>query len=362
MIIFVKNYQYLLLTLGLLLVSFSCMEPRPGTIYMTGTPEEQEEVLDLYSRLSTHDGSWEGRYIIINRITEILHQNHEPEKLNLFLSNYVESNQDDPFNAFYLYLIAQNYFELGAYPFAEHYFNRIHANYKDVYARGFSIHYLCLTNLIQLTDDPEKRIVYMKELLSRFPTQIDQGKIYYQLGNGYEEIGQWDLAFQAYNRFMAFPETEIPEVADAYGEIREKIEFYKHKDMYWVVEDLDQLVRLIKTQLYRGNVTGLKRYMSEIGFFTNSWDHDENIPAPDIMKKHLGVFMETAVYYSRELDVDSNDKEAFLRTWNWSHRIRRWYLYFEKIDFPAVPEIHGKWQWKGIYLGEKAYSGDMRTD
>ncbi|MDR1596788.1 MAG: tetratricopeptide repeat protein, partial [Treponema sp.] len=45
--------------------------------------------------------------------------------------------------------------------------------------------------------------------------------------------------------------------------------------------------------------------------------------------------------------------EAYLRTWGWSQYISTWYLYFRKINFPSDPEIHGRWEWAGIYYGEK---------
>jgi len=42
-----------------------------------------------------------------------------------------------------------------------------------------------------------------------------------------------------------------------------------------------------------------------------------------------------------------------LRTWGWHQYLSTWYLYFRKIYFPADPEIHGRWEWAGIYYGEK---------
>ncbi|MCI6442425.1 MAG: tetratricopeptide repeat protein, partial [Spirochaetia bacterium] len=45
--------------------------------------------------------------------------------------------------------------------------------------------------------------------------------------------------------------------------------------------------------------------------------------------------------------------EAYLRTTGWSNYVNVWYLYFRKVNFPADPEIHGRWEWAGIYYGEK---------
>ena len=58
------------------------------------------------------------------------------------------------------------------------------------------------------------------------------------------------------------------------------------------------------------------------------------------------------IRYSSELDGASNPNEAYLRTWGWSTYVSVWYLYFRKVDFPIDPEIHGRWEWAGIYFGE----------
>jgi hypothetical protein len=59
------------------------------------------------------------------------------------------------------------------------------------------------------------------------------------------------------------------------------------------------------------------------------------------------------IYFEDKLDKDSNSREAYLKTWGWTQHITTWYLYFRKIYFPADPEIHGRWEWAGIYYGQK---------
>jgi len=68
----------------------------------------------------------------------------------------------------------------------------------------------------------------------------------------------------------------------------------------------------------------------------------------------FGAFMSGGrLYYENILDGASNSHEAYLKTWGWTERIATWYLYFRKVDFPADPEVHGRWEWAGIYYGEK---------
>ena len=54
------------------------------------------------------------------------------------------------------------------------------------------------------------------------------------------------------------------------------------------------------------------------------------------------------------LDPSSTPTEAYFRTWGWSNRyVTVWYLYFRKVNFPSDPSVHGRWEWAGIYFGEK---------
>lgn len=59
------------------------------------------------------------------------------------------------------------------------------------------------------------------------------------------------------------------------------------------------------------------------------------------------------IRYNEEISADSGPTEAFLRTTGWNSYLTVWYLYFRKVNFPADPDIHGRWEWAGIYYGEK---------
>jgi hypothetical protein len=68
----------------------------------------------------------------------------------------------------------------------------------------------------------------------------------------------------------------------------------------------------------------------------------------------LGAFLQSSrVVADDQLDVYSNSGEAYLRTTNWNYRIPTWYLYFRRVNYPPDPEINGRWEWAGIYLGER---------
>lgn len=324
--------------------------------YVTGTKDQRKELYQLSQMLQKQSDTPESNFIVIQEIIKTLHNQDELEKLNLFLTTYVEQNSDDPFNAYYLLVVAQNYLDRNAKPFAVLYFERILNNYTDILVHGTSIHYTCLSNLIDMVDDPNVRINYYKELLARFKGDISPGPVYFHLAKTYEKLGEWDLAIQAYKNFLKYPDAKVPDYPEARKEIKPIIDFYDYRNKNWTMADLNDLVNAIKYAIRKRDSRKLMKYMSKVNFFAISWEQ-EKTEANNEFLSQLNVFMRQRVRYSSELDRDSNTKEAYLKTWGWSYRIRTWYLYFKRVYFPADPEIHGQWEWSGIYFGDKPFSG-----
>jgi len=355
------HYSYLFMFLILLLFSGGCsfdsgtVSPS-NTYYIVGEKEQQKELTLLFQDLQQQPENPENRFVIIQEITKKLHTDGELNLLNLFLTSYVETHKDDPYNGYYLLIVAQNYLSQGAEPFAVQYFERILRNHVDLEVNGTSVHFICLQNLIDLVRDPELKVGYYKSLLSRFSEKIKKGSIYYFLAKTYEELGEWDLAIQAYRSFLGYPETTVAGVPHAHEQVRLMIEFYDYPDKNWTMESLDDLVSTIKYAIWTRNSNLLRRYRAKVNFFAISWE-EESAEANQSFLDGLGGFLTHRIHYNAELDRDSNNREAYLRTWGWSYRIKTWYLYFRRVDFPADPEIHGQWEWAGIYFGEKPFAG-----
>jgi hypothetical protein len=240
-----------ILTLILILAAFQGCSGSAGC-YAVRDRAQNRELSRLFSALEKEEDSSESRFIIIQQIVKVLRSTGEQAKVNLFLTSYVQKNPADAFNANYLLTVALNYNEKGDYPFAVHYFERILRNYQDLLVRGVSVHYTCLTNLITMTQNPEVRVDYYRELIGRFGDIIERGPTFYYMGKTYEELGEWDLAIQAYKSFLASPDPSIPGKPDAEQEIREMIQFYDRRDKNWTMESLDQLVNVIKEALWAG--------------------------------------------------------------------------------------------------------------
>ncbi len=338
----------------------------PESYFIIGNKEEKKELSMLFKTLKEIGEDNERKYIILQQIIKHLHNPEHREKLNLFLTTYVEKNPSDPFDAYYLLVIAENYREEEAFPFAIHYFERIIKNYNDLLVRGRSVHFICLTNLITLVKEPEIRVNYYKELIARFSENsetgniiemIDKGPIYYYLGRTYEDLGEWDLSIQAYKNFLKYPDTRIPEKPDIHKEIESMVAFYDYRNKNWTVSSLEDLTKKIQSALYKRDSRQLNRYRSKVNFFAKSWEQEGSESNIEEFCSALGRFMLKGLRYNRTLDTDSNAQEAYLKTWGWSYRIKTWYLYFRKIDFPPDPELNGQWEWAGIYFGKKPFSG-----
>jgi hypothetical protein len=189
-------------------------------------------------------------------------------------------------------------------------------------------------------------------LISRFPDKIDLGTAYFMLGQAYERVGDWNGAIQAYTNYLPFTGTIIPGFPNADQYARQQVDFSRSpKD--WTHESLPALRTAVQKALDEGNPWSLMRHQAKVNFFARSWEQNE-IQNPRMTSFNLTHFVSNRIRYAPTLDPSSTATEAYLRTTGWSTQSWPiWYLYFRKIHFPQDPEIHGRWEWAGIYYGEK---------
>ena len=326
---------------------FGCSADHPE--YRVGNRQYDRQLVELLALLDRETGGAEQRFVIVQEISKVLRAAGAPRRALLFLTTYVEQHPADVYNAVYLMAAAEGYRELEAAPQAAHYYERA-LDYPDALVAGRSIHLASLSELIALERDPRRLAELYEELIDRFRGAIDPGRSHFYLARAYEALGEWEQAVGAYRVYLQHA-TAIPGFPNVHREILDKVNFH-FSDKSWVMEDLDSLVAEIKRAIGARDLRALNRLRSKSGFFTMSWEQqvaDES--AAQVFD--LAAFALARVRFDAELDPDSNANEAFLRTTGWSHRVRTWYLYFRRIDFKADPEIDGRWEWSGIFLGEK---------
>lgn len=320
--------------------------------YITGSKEKKATLKELFRLLNREKQPGEEQFSIVREIANELLSQQEYAKLTNFLTDWITAHPQDPYNAYLLLMVAYAYLKQDAGPVAAIYFNRIVTRYPDLLVKGESIHYQCLKQLIQLEKKPEHQIRYYKELIARFPEKIDLGNAHFMLGQAYEKTGEWDMAIQTYSKFLPYYSASIPGFPDALGYAMKLVDYYNSpKD--WTFESLDSLVAAVKKALDAGSSRELRRLRAKVNFFAVSWGQDANQPV-GMDEFNLSDFMAgNRIRYADTVDASSNANEAYLKTWGWTQRITTWYLYFRKIYFPADPEIHGRWEWAGVYYGEK---------
>jgi len=331
----------------------SCSSGRENYL-LDGLRENREEQQELLNLLDRNPEDPETRFALVNRISSNLMAEQRNGELILFLTSTVDGNPADPYAAYWLLLVAQAYLDQGANEMAGYYFARILDNCPDLDVRGSSIHLASLQNLIRITDSAELLIRYYTEMITRFGGEIDQGHAYFMLARAYERLGEWDLAIQTYKQFLEYGQfgIQIPGVPDAY-EYAKKIIDYDASSKDWTFDSLDDLVNVIRKAINSYDYRALDRYRAKVNFFAMSWKQDSsgsNAEADFAMRDFM---LGNRIRYNDTLDASSNPNEAYLRTWGWSQYISVWYLYFRKVNFPADPDIHGRWEWAGIYYGEK---------
>lgn len=310
---------------------------------------------ELFNILEKEKSNPQTSFSIINQIADSYRYQNDNKSLILFLTDFVEKNPDNPYNSYWLLLTAYTYMQENADSVAEYYFDRIIQNYDDLLVKGKSVHVLCLQNLIQISTSSDNRIYYFNQLITRFPDEVNITELYMRLAIEYEKIGDWEQALYTYSLFLERPDAttiQIPGIPDAYNKARKLIDF-NNSPKDWTFESLESLEKAVKNAISRYSSTLLDKYRSKVNFFAMSWKQEEtdtnsqkNFSMKDYMRGNR-------IRYSAKLDESSNPNEAYLRTTGWSQYINVWYLYFRKVNFPLDPEIHGRWEWAGIYFGEK---------
>lgn len=325
----------------------------PAARYYLGTFGGSGELAELYRLLEREKGP-ESRFVLTQQIAHNLANAGRREAEIIFLTTHAARDAADPFDAYYLLMAAQAYEELGETPLAVHYYARVLKNHQDLLVKGESVHLYCLQRLVELETSAQERIGYLKELSSpRFSGKVERpGALYFRLAQSYEEVGNWEQAVKAYNLFLGTADLEVPGVTNASRVAAEKVLFY-YADPTWTVPDLATLVEAVRDAIERKDIAKLRRYQARVNFSAEGWEQaapSEEVPEEFAISNYLASSNPSV---GSELDPTSNDREAWLRTTNWSFRPTTWYLYFRRIDFPAKPDVNGHWEWAGIKFGER---------
>lgn len=290
-------------------------------------------------------------FAIQKEIAKELTISGQNKRLIVFLTSIVESSSDKYTN-YFLLMLANEYMGKDMPEIASYYFERIIASDEDLVVKDKSIKLLSLNTLIKNTEVPEKLIHYYSLLIRNFYEDINMPYSFFMLARSYERMGEWNMAIQTYSKFLSLKEFDIviPGIPDSYSYAK-KIVDYSSSSKDWTVESLEELVDILTHAIRSHNYNLLEKYRSKVNFFAMSWKQEMSETKVDYTIYNL--MYAGNIQIATNVDSSSTPYEAYLRTTGWTHYGKTWYFYLKKINFPADPSIHGRWEWSGIYYGEK---------
>lgn len=351
----IKPQKLALLSLMRASVLAACLMLLPSCAGKSVSRADEDETQRELEALLLQPGiSSESRFAITNKIATKMLSDGNFYDLILYLTDYVESNEDDEHDSYWLLMCAYAYIQMNQEKVAEYYFERIIRNYPDLMVKGQSIHYMCLERLIQISTNHENRINYFNTLISQFPSEVSITEMYVRLAREYEQTGEWARALKTYNMFLEQPDAssiQIADLHDIYNYARHLITF-NNSPKNWTFATLDELASATKDAISHYQPRRLDTYRSKVNFFAVSWRQDENVPTGQVEFSMQNFMKGNRIRFSENLIPGPTINEAYLRTTGWTTGVPTWYFYFRKVNFPADPKIHGRWEWAGIYIGE----------
>lgn len=314
----------------------------------------RETVSELTEILKRENLSEEARYALVNKIATTLLAKEKYTELAVYLTDWIENHPDDKFNAYWLLMVAQSYLTVNAGPMAEFYLERIVKNYPDLEVKGQSVHFLCLEKLIEISRNSDSRIKYFHQLINRFPANVSITEMYMRLAREYELTGEWANALKMYEVFLDQPDAttiHISDIPDAYNYAKTLIDF-NNSPKNWMFPTLSELENAIRTAIDHYQPRRLDTYRSKVNFFAVSWQQNETSSKTGQVDFSMSNYMTgNRITCDKGLIPGPTANEAYLRTKGW-RTVPVWNFYFREVNFPADPDIHGTWEWAGIYIGD----------
>jgi tetratricopeptide (TPR) repeat protein len=297
------------------------------------------------------EADFAGRYVLMEKLIRRIYEESGLDDLRSFIHQYVMHESEDPYNSYYFLLLGDFYFDEFS-PLSEYYYSRLLSEYPDVILDGYSTHFRALNGLLRQVNDSAKRISYYERLLSDFPGNIDEGLTWYYLAQEYRSDGRFDDYYLALDQFHRnFPKRKYREYRISTSRSAKSSPSTITTARTGRCPDLNTLIANISSALRSRNPRLLERYRAKENFFAMSRFQeitDQNA-RPDF---DIGLFLTSARRGIVSELISQNETEAVLHTSGWSYRINDWYFYFRKVDYPADPQIHGNWEWAGIYFGD----------
>ena len=338
--------------------------------FFGGTEDLPDRVQHLVALLERTE---EEEHIFATRkeIAKELKMSGQRKRLIVFLSSIVEpsvtgfstskstkvaepAKADGKYNSYFFLMLANEYLEAKMPEVAAYYFERVLSSKYDLIIEGKSLKLISLNSLIKTTKDAASLVNYYSLLIRDFSDEINLPYNLFMLARVYERVGEWKLAIQTYAKFLSLEDFDVvvPGIPDSFNYAKRIVD-YSSSSKNWTVESLEDLVNIIRYAVRSKDYTLLEKYRSKVNFFAMSWKEEAGQHYPKTDYSIYNLMYSGNIQVAPSVDSSSTPYEVYLRTTGWAHYSKTWYFYLKKINFPADPSIHGRWEWAGIYYGEK---------
>lgn len=340
------------LTLLLIVAStMSCSRQEVSFQFFAGLRDVNDRCMSLVLLLQETENE-QHQFAIQKEIAKELKASGQRKRLQVFLSSIVQ--EESKYKNYFMLMLANEYMERNMPQLASLYFERIVDSDMDLIVGDKSLKLISLNSLIKISNSPENLIKYYSVLIKDFADDINLAYTLFMLARSYERVGEWNVAIQTYQKFLNLKEFDVvvPGISDSF-DYAKKIVDYSSSSKNWTVESLSELVGIIQRAVRNQDYNLLDHYRSKVNFFAMTWKEEisEQHSKPDYSVYHLMYGGDIKI--AKTVDSFSTPHEAYLRTTGWRYYAKTWYFYLKKINFPADPSIHGRWEWAGIYYGEK---------
>jgi len=292
-------------------------------------------------------------YIEWTKQTEKLFlDNNKNIELIQFFGESIVGEENIFYKSYLSFVISEYYWQKGSKEAALYYMLCVD---RDAYSIQYDfkpIGYYIAKRVISCNTPYEIKEKMYDVLLTEYKDIIDVPYVLLELSDLYKENFDMNKAVIVMKKIISIYTSDSYEGESSINisKINNEINFYYSKKD-WIYQDLGVLIDNIKDAIMKKDKKLLYKYVSKSSFQVRVFQklHQQSWSFYDI-KIHKR--WNNRIVFADQLEEFSSTTEAYLRSKNWNFPLlRTWYFYFKKVDYPYETDIHGGWEWAGIYFG-----------
>ena len=272
--------------------------------------------------------------------------------LNNYFSELAYICDDLDFKSYLYFLISNNLWNQNKKELALFYSNKINKKSFSLNYNNQPIGYIIALRIINSDSSYKYKEMSYNLLLEEYKELIDVPYTLYELAMIYKSQLDMDKTISIFKNILEdSPRYKNIESNIDYKLIREEIDYYYMKKNL-VSRDLDLLIKQIKNAIIKKDINLLYQFTSKSSFEGTITQKSSQINW-SFWQLQINRYWYTNIVFSNSLEPQSNENEAWLKTYNWGFpQLTTWYFYFRRINYPYDNNIDRGWEWAGIFFGD----------